>query len=102
GRAVVVCALIMGRASARLLSADTRVLGLSTWEMISFLLNGFAFILIGLQLPIVVRGLNRQPPEVVGLAVLISATVILVRFAWVFPATYLPRRLVRKIREADP
>jgi Na+/H+ antiporter len=101
--AVVVAGLIMGRASARLLSADTRVLGLSTWAMLSFLLNGFAFILVGLQLPVVLRGLaNRSPIELVGLVLLISATVILVRIVWVFPATYLPRRLFRKIREADP
>src|SRR5205814_7653392 len=29
----------------------------------------------------------------VGLAVVIAIVVILVRFLWVFPATYLPRRL---------
>ena len=33
---------------------------------------------------------------------LISATVVIVRIAWVFPATYLPRWLSRKMRERDP
>ncbi len=35
-------------------------------------------------------------------AVLVSLTVALVRFAWVFPATYLPRWLSRSLRERDP
>src|SRR5207247_383275 len=35
-------------------------------------------------------------------AVLISIAVILIRICWVFPATYLPRLLFRKIRERDP
>jgi hypothetical protein len=33
---------------------------------------------------------------------LISLTVILVRFAWVFPATYVPRWVSRSLRERDP
>ena len=33
---------------------------------------------------------------------LVSATVILVRIAWVFPATYLPRFFSRRLRERDP
>ena len=33
---------------------------------------------------------------------LVSLTVILVRMIWVFPATYVPRLAVRRIRERDP
>ena len=33
---------------------------------------------------------------------MILVVVILVRFAWVFPGTYLPRQLSRRIRERDP
>ena len=35
-------------------------------------------------------------------AVLISLAVVLVRMAWVFPATYLPRMVIRRVRERDP
>src|SRR5205085_6775362 len=35
-------------------------------------------------------------------ALLISAAVVLVRIAWVFPATYLPRFLFSIIRRRDP
>jgi CPA1 family monovalent cation:H+ antiporter len=58
---------------------------------------------IGLQLPAILDGLSATPPdELLRYAVLISLTVIVARFVWVFPATYLPRFLSRKLRERDP
>jgi len=66
-------------------------------------LNGFAFILIGLQLQPVVRGLAGRPIGELALQVLaIVLTVIVGRFVWVFPATILPRLLVPSIRAKDP
>src|SRR3989449_3672472 len=35
-------------------------------------------------------------------AVLVSITVIVARVVWVFPATYLPRWLSRRLRQRDP
>src|SRR5262249_23644100 len=70
--------------------------------MLGFLLNGFAFILIGLQLPLIVEQLgNRTLGDVVGLSLIIVVTVAVARFAWVYPATYLPR-LIPAVRRADP
>jgi monovalent cation/hydrogen antiporter len=61
------------------------------------------FMLIGLQLPSIVRGLAaRGTGDLIFLGVAISLTVIIARIVWVFPATYLPRRLSAKIRERDP
>jgi CPA1 family monovalent cation:H+ antiporter len=34
--------------------------------------------------------------------VVISLVAIVVRFIWVFPATYLPRMISRRLRERDP
>jgi len=66
-------------------------------------LNGFIFILIGLQLPDVLRRLSgRSITQLVWYAVLISIAVILVRILWVFPATYLPRLLFKSLRQRDP
>src|SRR5436309_604487 len=71
--------------------------------MIEFLLNGFIFILIGLQLPEVLRHLaGRSIAQLVWYAALISLAVILIRILWVFPATYLPRLLFKHIRKRDP
>jgi CPA1 family monovalent cation:H+ antiporter len=71
--------------------------------MIEFLLNGFIFLLIGLQLPEVLGHLSAHSiPQLVWYAFVISLAVIVIRILWVFPATYLPRLLFKRIRERDP
>jgi CPA1 family monovalent cation:H+ antiporter len=101
--AVVTAGLYLGRQSPRILASDARVLGSGVWQILTFLLNGFAFLLIGLSLPVVLRGLDAYSPgALLMMAVAVSATVVIVRFVWVYPATYLPRILVRSIRENDP
>jgi monovalent cation/hydrogen antiporter len=40
--------------------------------------------------------------ELILYAFLVSLTVILVRILWVFPATYFPRWVSRRLRERDP
>lgn len=101
--AAVAAGLVVGRRSALISSPDTRVLGLSTWQMVTFLLNGFAFILIGLELPTILEGLADQPPaELIALAVLISGTVIATRFLWVYTTRLLPGSLTRSIAATDP
>jgi CPA1 family monovalent cation:H+ antiporter len=73
------------------------------WEMVAFILNGFIFIMIGLQLPDILRNLSQEPlSRLTTYGLLISATVVLVRIVWVFPATYLPRWLSPKLRARDP
>jgi CPA1 family monovalent cation:H+ antiporter len=80
-----------------------RVAGQAAWQILLFLINGFVFILIGLQLPVLLAALTERPAnQLLGLAVAISATAILARIAWVFPATYLPRFLSARIRARDP
>jgi CPA1 family monovalent cation:H+ antiporter len=85
------------------LPARTRLQAQYFWEMVAFLLNGFIFIVIGLQLPGILRALNSEPfSRLIGYGLLISGTVVLVRIVWVFPGAYLPRWLSRKWRESDP
>lgn len=85
------------------LSARTRLQAQAFWEMVAFLLNGFIFVMIGLQLPGILRALSHEPlSRLTTYAVVISATVVLVRIAWVFPATYLPRWLSARMRARDP
>jgi Na+/H+ antiporter len=100
--AVVVCGLYLGRRAPVLLSSSTRLQGQALWSMVTFLLEGFVFALIGLQLPQVLEDLDRPLGEVALAAVAVTVTVVVSRFAWVFPATYLPRRLSRRVRERDP
>ncbi len=89
--------------SSDLLSARTRMAAIAVWEIIVFVLNGFIFILIGLQLPSILSSISgKLTATLLWYAVLISAVVIGVRLLWVFPATYIPRLLSRRLRERDP
>jgi NhaP-type Na+/H+ or K+/H+ antiporter len=101
--AVVTTGLYLGRKGPHIISSGTRLQGYATWELITFLLNGLIFILIGLQLRSVVARLDiYSADELILYAVLVSLTVILVRILWVFPATYFPRWVSRRLRERDP
>ncbi|HEY3931211.1 MAG TPA: Na+/H+ antiporter [Verrucomicrobiae bacterium] len=103
--AVVVAGLYLGRRMPELLTFKTRLQGGPVWEMVEFLLNGFVFILIGLQLPEVLHALSSHDIPIhrlIWYALLISFAVILIRILWVFPAAYLPRLLFKSIRTRDP
>jgi Na+/H+ antiporter len=60
--ATVVCGLWLGARSSELLSASARLTGAAFWDTLVFLLNGAVFMLIGLQLPLVMRELGRTSP----------------------------------------
>ena len=103
--AVVTAGLYLGMRMPELLSFRTRLRGGPVWEMVEFLLNGFVFILIGLQLPEVLSALSGHSipvHQLVWYALLISLAVIVIRILWVFPATYLPRLLFKRVCRHDP
>jgi CPA1 family monovalent cation:H+ antiporter len=101
--ATVAAGIYTGRHASRTLSSSGRVAGAAAWQVLLFLINGGVFILIGVQLPGVLEGIADRPVgELLGLAVAISLTTIVVRIAWVFPGTYLPRRLSPGIRAREP
>jgi Na+/H+ antiporter len=101
--AVVAAGLYLGRRGPYVISPEARLQGYAFWELVTFLLNGLIFALIGLQLPGIIERLSEFPvTALVFYGGLISLTVILVRFAWVFPATYVPRWVSPSLRERDP
>jgi CPA1 family monovalent cation:H+ antiporter len=68
-----------------------------------FVVNAFLFALLGLQFQALVDRLDGYTAStLVGYGALIAGAVIVIRFLWVFPATYVPRFLFRRIRERDP
>src|SRR3989440_7447453 len=101
--AVVIAGIYYGWRAPRILSGRMRLQALPVWEMVTFILNGVLFMLIGLQLPQVIRAL---PPgmttRVAQVAILFVLVIVLVRFVWVFGATYLPRLLSRTFRHKNP
>jgi len=103
--AVVTAGFYLGMRLPELLTFKTRLQGGPFWETLEFLLNGFVFILIGLQLPGVLGSLSGHATPIgrlVWYALLISLAVIVIRILWVFPATYLPRLVFRKLCRRDP
>lgn len=94
--------IYMSRKSSQLFDAPSRLAAASVWNLLFFVFNGAAFVLIGLQLRTIVRGLSQYSLlTLIGWSLAISVVVILVRYAWMFPATYGRRRLWPKIRERE-
>ncbi|MFK4223541.1 Na+/H+ antiporter [Streptomyces sp. NPDC019890] len=100
--AVVVVALYLGHRAWQVDFA-TRLQEGAVWKMVAFILESSVFALIGLQLPYVVKGLGGYSVgETFWYAVGVFVAVVVVRFVWVFPATFVPRLLSRRIREREP
>lgn len=88
--ATVVAGLYLGHKSSLYLSTGARLTGHAVWETLTFILNGFVFILIGLQLPYIlpgVRALGFDRLLLYGLS--LSAVLIVIRVFWMYPAAYL-------------
>jgi monovalent cation/hydrogen antiporter len=102
--AVVTAGVYMGWYTPELTTVQTRLQGQGFWEIVSFLLNVLLFGLVGLQLRPILDDLtsSHQGWSIVGDAVVILLAVVVLRLLWVFPATYVPRWLSRRIRERDP
>lgn len=101
--AAVTVGIYMGRLTSVLTSPTTRIQGDAVWEIVVFLLNSALFILVGLQLPDVLDGIDGiQTMELIGDGALIAATVMVIRILWVFPLSYAPRVLFRRVRESEP
>ena len=89
--AVVVTGVVSGSHEARTFRAITRRPALAVWQALTFLLNAFLFILVGLDFPAVLRDLVGPSLKAnVGYAALISLTVIVFRLLWVFVMGYAP------------
>lgn len=100
--AVVSGGLFLSFRSHDVFHYNTRLQSVSVWNVVVFLLNGVVFILIGLQLPGIVRGLGEyslRAAIVYGLV--ISLVAILARLAWVYPGAFLPRLLSKRIRKTE-
>ncbi|MFE7355829.1 Na+/H+ antiporter [Streptomyces sp. NPDC057543] len=100
--AVVVVALYLGHRSWQVDFA-TRLQEAAVWKMVAFILESAVFALIGLQLPFVLKGLGTYAvADALWYALAVFLAVVVVRFLWVYPATYLPRWLSRRIRLREP
>jgi CPA1 family monovalent cation:H+ antiporter len=95
--AVVTCGVYLGFRAPQIATIEARMLALPLWSIISFLLNATLFILIGLQLPTIVDGLqDTSAAEAIGYAAAVCATVIVMRYVWNLAVTVAIRTLDRR------
>jgi monovalent cation/hydrogen antiporter len=99
--AVVVTGLILAHAAPKVQTAKARVTEAVNWRTIAFLLENSVFLLIGLQVPGLLRGVAESgigaATAVTTCAVALGAAVV-ARFVWVFGALgiaqFTPQRRV--------
>ncbi|MDB5620296.1 Na+/H+ antiporter [Tardiphaga sp.] len=100
----VACGIILGWKQHEIIGAATRTRALAVWGAVVFALESLVFILIGLSL----RGILTRLGGTDAMLALLPATaaivgaVIVARFVWIFPGTYLPRMMSTSLRARDP
>src|SRR4051794_33415993 len=99
--ATLACGIFLGRSSSGFYSLNARIESTAVWRTLDFILNGFVFLVLGLQLPTIlaeIRGISAT-----GLLVRASVftlLVIVLRMVWVFPSAWLVQRLTKAGRSS--
>lgn len=103
--AVVACGLMMGGREHETFDAHARRHSVAVWAFVVFVLEALVFVLIGLAL----RGVLARTGGEYGslsaglpLALAVTATCVVARLLWVFPAVYLRRLLSPRLRAREP
>jgi CPA1 family monovalent cation:H+ antiporter len=101
--AVVCTGLIISWRAPEIFTYHTRIRNRAVWDTAIFLLNGFIFILIGLQLPVILSDMHDySKTELLVYGLLVSGVTIVVRVLWVFGVAYSPLGKNSKPNEKDP
>ncbi len=96
--AVVAAGLYLGRKSSQFLSPGVRLQARAVWDLLTFILNGFVFVLIGLQLPSVLAGVSElSTRRLILYGALFSIFLILLRILWTFPGAYVSYFIRRRL-----
>ena len=92
--ATVTAGLWLGHRGSHIMGADARLTGRAVWDTLTFLLNGFVFIVMGLEVPLLLRALTlRQAVQLVGIGVVVTLVLFAARALWLAVTVYLPDRL---------
>jgi monovalent cation/hydrogen antiporter len=101
--ATVTAGLYISWNGLRLISAATRLQGIFFWDLLIYLIEGSVFLITGLQARTLIAGIHGDSlSDLAVSAAVVCAVVIVARFIWMFPATYLPRWLFPAVARADP
>jgi monovalent cation/hydrogen antiporter len=99
--ATVVAGIRLGRRSSVIYSPETRLVGENVWVLWIYVINAFVFLAIGLQLRTIVPS-AASALALLPAALAISALLIVVRLAYIYPAAWIPRALFKVLRRRDP
>lgn len=87
--AVVSTGLVISWRSPEVFSYQTRMRTKLVWDTLIFLLHGFVFMLIGLQLPSIIKDMGNYPfTEILGYGLIVSLVTTVVRIIWVLSGAY--------------
>ena len=101
--ATVAAGLYVSWRGPLLIPSATRLQGIFFWDLIIYLIEGFVFLVVGLQARTLLDRIEGYSLRDLGVAVaLVTVIVIVARFVWVFPAVYLPRWLSPSLARRDP
>jgi len=101
--ATVTTGLFVSWNGPRYISPATRLQGFFVWDLVVYLVEGMVFLMTGLQARVVADTLDWGQWERLAIAcAAVCAVIIVVRFVWVYLATYLPRLLWSPLRRRDP
>jgi CPA1 family monovalent cation:H+ antiporter len=86
-----------------LIPAATRLQGIFFWDLVIYFLEGFIFLVTGMQTRTLLDRMDMSVWRHFAFAVFLTVAVVIVtRFIWIFPAVYLPRWLSPSLRRRDP
>ncbi|MEP6614562.1 MAG: Na+/H+ antiporter, partial [Mucilaginibacter sp.] len=101
--AVVSGGLFLSVRRHQFLSNRSRLQGINVWEAVAFVLNGIVFILIGLELPVVIKNLGPDGLKpAINYSLIITGVLIAGRFLCTYGATIITIFMSRIITVADP
>jgi len=92
--ATVAAGMYLGYRGPRIMGADARLTGRALWETLTFLLNGFVFIVMGFEIPLLMRTLTADAAlRFVAIGAAVTVTLLVVRAGWIVATVFLPQRL---------
>ena len=101
--AVVSGGLFLSRKRQIMLNYQSRIQGINVWSVLGFVLNGLIFLLIGLQLPSIIRQLGEiSLINAIAYGLAISLVLVITRLICTLAASPFTRFMSHFIKVADP
>src|ERR1700730_2297945 len=98
----VACGLYMSWNGPLWISSATPLQGIFFWDLVIYLIEGLLFLLTGFQMRLLFEKSKAFPLDDILIATaLVTVMIVIARFAWTFPAIFLPR-LIKRVRQRDP